>query len=420
VSDDPKNVSEANAWSGASTSIDVPVPPPPIPHLPPPAKSSSTLGLLLLFFAVVVAAGGYALLHRTQNTPPPATAVVTVPEAPAARPEVNPATPNTPRPDTQLEGYRQQARALLTAAQVENAFNEASAGLRAYPNDKDLTDTLSMILREAVAQMDRSRQAATSLGANARMPAYRNAEARRKEALRLQTAQQFGDAVREALAARDFFDTQRAMLAPAAGTGLRPAASPAPSPSAPPLVATSPGTPTGKATSASTLEPVPSSAPPSVAVSPIVPPAATPATVTTTPPAVAPAPATTVLSAAPTAAPASAARPAPPRGPSDEELIQAVVRAYEQAYSNLDAAAVHRLFPSVNEAQLRTAFSQARSQTAAIVNPKVAITESTAVVDGTWNVELQGQVGRTAQRSSSPVRLRLQKVGANWIIVSRQ
>ena len=64
------------------------------------------------------------------------------------------------------------------------------------------------------------------------------------------------------------------------------------------------------------------------------------------------------------AAVAGTSEPAAPRPtpPSDEPAIHAALRSYAAAYSDLDAGAVQRVFPSVNELALRRAFSGLRSQ----------------------------------------------------------
>ena len=140
----------------------------------------------------------------------------------------------------------------------------------------------------------------------------------------------------------------------------------------------------------------------------------------------------------PTAAPAPApaepaplARPAPQPAPTsasasvsnaaaDQRDIRAVLQAYADAYSRLDAEAVKRAFPGVNEPALRSAFAAMQSNQVALGNEQfVSLTDSAATVSCTWSVAFVGSAGEI-QRQSQKTTIRLQKSNGVWMVVDRR
>jgi ketosteroid isomerase-like protein len=139
-----------------------------------------------------------------------------------------------------------------------------------------------------------------------------------------------------------------------------------------------------------------------------------------TPPAIAVSPAPAASGPVP---PGAAGSPVVPRQapPVDEPAIHATIRAYAAAYSALDADAVRRVFPSVNEQALRRAFGGLRSQAVGIEGEQVALNGDTATVSCTLVTLAVGQIGAsTPRRDSRRVTFTLAKRGGAWIIVDRR
>jgi hypothetical protein len=98
-----------------------------------------------------------------------------------------------------------------------------------------------------------------------------------------------------------------------------------------------------------------------------------------------------------------------------------VLQAYAEAYSQLSTGAVKRVYPGVNEAALKTAFGNTKSQQVAIGNEQfVNITDSQATVTCTWQVAFVGSAGSQNRSSSSKITIRLQKANGTWLIVDRR
>ena len=103
-----------------------------------------------------------------------------------------------------------------------------------------------------------------------------------------------------------------------------------------------------------------------------------------------------------------------------QNAIRAVLQAYADGYSQLNTAAVKRVYPGINEAGLKTSFGGLKSQQVAIVNEQfVNLTDSQATVTCTWQVAYVGVVGGQ-NRSSLKITIRLQKSNGNWFIVDRR
>jgi ketosteroid isomerase-like protein len=77
------------------------------------------------------------------------------------------------------------------------------------------------------------------------------------------------------------------------------------------------------------------------------------------------------------------------------------------------------VYPSIDEAALKRAFSQIKSQKVQIQDAQVAAAGPTATVSCTWNTVYEGQVGGS-RRAAPKIQLRLQKTSNGWIIVDRR
>ena len=111
--------------------------------------------------------------------------------------------------------------------------------------------------------------------------------------------------------------------------------------------------------------------------------------------------------------------PPPPQAATEEPAIRALLNAYSQAYADLDADAVRRLYPTVNYDLVRRGFGGMKSQRLQIQNARIVVTGSTATVSC--------QIVTTAAPKAGPQRtdsratvLRLEKRDGGWVIVERQ
>jgi ketosteroid isomerase-like protein len=163
-------------------------------------------------------------------------------------------------------------------------------------------------------------------------------------------------------------------------------------------------------------KPSPAVAPPSPSPSPA--PSSSPSANSPNPPSVAPPP-----SPPPNISPPNAPTAAAPSSSSvsDEAPIRAVLRAYVDAYSQLDAAKVRAVFPTVNAQALRDAFSTMSSLDVRIEDERITINGPTATVSCTWTTVASSRTraGRT-QKTSVKTVLALEKMRDEWVIVSRR
>jgi hypothetical protein len=105
---------------------------------------------------------------------------------------------------------------------------------------------------------------------------------------------------------------------------------------------------------------------------------------------------------------------------ADQSAIRSVLQAYADAYSQLNTAAVKRVYPGINEGPLKTSFGGLKSMQVAIVNEQfVNLTDSQATVTCTWQVAFVGSAGGQ-NRSSPKITIRLQKINGTWFIVDRR
>lgn len=311
-------------------------------------------------------------------TPPPASGPVTSSvEAPAVSP-----------PDPQLEKLRLNARQQWTRGNRNPALSATLAGLKIRPDDVDLRALLAEMDRDAQDKLGAARTTVGAVGETIRSTPSFN-EARRAEAdvTRFSRAGQTDRAIPSAWRATDLYT--RAIQEDKQAQ----------------QVATNTPSPT----------PQPQPAPPIPTPTPVAPPAPEPSRPLPPPPAPTPAPTPRPPEPAP--------RPTPAPGPSapvvtDDAAIRATLRAYEQAYSNLDVAAVVRVFPTVDANGLKRAFAGRSDQRVEIQNEQIAI-------DGT-NATIRCQSRQSwvqgGRRESQPVSLeiRMQKGASGWTIARIQ
>ena len=138
------------------------------------------------------------------------------------------------------------------------------------------------------------------------------------------------------------------------------------------------------------------------------------------PPAVLPPAGPIVAERAPVAtAPPVANAPPVQDAPSDSQAILATLRRYDAAYESLDVAAVMKVFPALEPAQvdqLRRTFAgmTAYEMDTRIVDVKVA--NGAATVLATVARRMTPRVGRSVVNEVE-TEFRLQRAGADWVIV---
>jgi len=411
---------------------------------PPPVRPPSKVGRIYWFGGALTAVAAVVLMIRivgpwtsvspnanptvaatprpadggpAASTPSPPPAAAAAP--PAASPRPSPAVESARPTEPNADDVRQSAREQLARGQREQGLDTLANGLKKWPDDAQLKAMMSAALVDARSRLKTAHDAANKAGtAASRLPDYRDALRREQQVTTLARAGRSEEAVRASWAAADLF-TRAAATAKTASAEARPAA---PSSTPPPAASTPPRV-------EPRVEPTPPPAP-TVSQPPPAQSAPQPATPTPTPAAPEtpaperPAPQPPPVVAPPVSPPAASARPpspspSSPRPPADEPMIRRVLQEYADAYSRLDAGAVKRLFPSVNEQALRQNFAATKSQQVQIQNETIAVNGTTATASFTWVATFTGQVGGV-QRASPKVVLRLQKTGDNWVIVERR
>jgi ketosteroid isomerase-like protein len=111
--------------------------------------------------------------------------------------------------------------------------------------------------------------------------------------------------------------------------------------------------------------------------------------------------------------------PPPPPAVTERPRIEAALAAYAAAYSNLDADAVARVYPSVDIGALRRAFGDARELDLQVDIQLVKVSGDTAVVSATVRQRFQGSVG-APQNSSTKAEFLMQKTSGTWLIATRK
>jgi serine/threonine-protein kinase len=366
--------------------------------------------------AIVLALGGWWVLKSrpsgSNSTAPSQTAVSSSPAAaptpgpqsgPTAAAPVRPpdertasaaaaeaSSPATARePDlnereSRLKALRLEARQQFARGNRHQALIALTSGLKLDAGDQELQTLLGRLSRDGRAELDRARKQAAGAEASA---IYREAVEKERDAARLSRERRTDESLRATWEATDLFAR--------AAAGVQ-------TPSAPALG-----------------EPSALSAP--LAGAAVVPPAAPPKPVEP-PPQSQRQPQTSNPAPPPSTPPASSQASSTPGAQStvaDADGIRATLKAYEQAYSTLDSAAVLRVFPSMNGAALSQAFAQMRTQSVEILNPSIVVSGSTATVECQLRQRVQPKAGR-ANDALLSVTFQLRRAGEAWVIVSRK
>jgi serine/threonine-protein kinase len=352
----------------------------------PPSTSASTSDT----------ASAPSSLPETSATPPPAASPTPNPEpapppAPTA-PAINPAV------DTAIKQGRQQL-----ARDPRRALQTIVGGLKVDPKNVDLRGLLDEVVKRARQDAQTARTTAMRHGQNTDTNAtFREAtklfaDAGRTErsspdaaaALYWQAANLMNRADTEIAESVRKADEAAKMAAAA-----KEKATPPPEPVKPVL----PNLPTGTQTSA------PGTSVPSAPLPP--------------PPAPAKPPATTAASGAASPGRGTATPPPAPRD-NDQQMIRDVLRAYENAYSSLNAEAVRQIFPSVPFGALKKSFSDLRAQSLKIDSEQIEIKGDEATVNCQIVQSLTPRNAGTINDSRRS-QFSLRKQGGRWIIVDRR
>ena len=269
---------------------------------------------------------------------------------------------------------RRQAEPLLPS-QPGQALPLVVEALRLQPDDRALRQLLN---RVAVVARNLASQAQARASARTANPTYRQADQANQFADSRFKQGDFEAAARSWLDARTGFD--RAAAEPpqvASATSSIPVQLPPPATT---TVAPAPAT---------TTVPVPVTTPSSLPVSP-------PTSV---------APATTTIAAAPSR--------------NDQALILNLLAQYAAAYSRLDLDGVLAVYPGLDVAATRKAFSGFRALQMTIENAQVSVSGDTASVSCTVRQVFTPRVGRGTE-ARTPTRFDLARQGDRWVITARR
>jgi hypothetical protein len=119
-----------------------------------------------------------------------------------------------------------------------------------------------------------------------------------------------------------------------------------------------------------------------------------------------------------TVEPRTAPAPAALARVPDTTAIQQVLRDYQAAYTQRDAAAVARLVPSAKTAELERSFSQLRAYEMEILDSRISVTGDTAVVSCVRRISIDPRAGARPAPRSIPTVMRLKQSGGVWTIES--
>jgi hypothetical protein len=121
---------------------------------------------------------------------------------------------------------------------------------------------------------------------------------------------------------------------------------------------------------------------------------------------------------APAAAVARTPPPPPPPAPEPvEPRIRAVLSSYEAAFGSLDAAAVHRLWPGVDERSLARAFDGLTSQAVSLGDCAISVRGDTATARCQGSTTWAPKVGGGSRTAARRWEFALHNAGAGWLIV---
>lgn len=129
--------------------------------------------------------------------------------------------------------------------------------------------------------------------------------------------------------------------------------------------------------------------------------------------------------AAPASAPEAPARPVPTTGNTvtdirtvERDKVRSVLSRYENAFSQLDAAAAARLYPSVDRKALSRAFGTLSSQQIQFDDCRIQVTQSTARATCAGKASWTPKVGGGAKEQARRWQFDLKQVAGDWQIGS--
>lgn len=326
--------------------------------------------------------------HPLASTDPkPQSALGSAPAAPGPTSATGALDPDRRAIDERLNEIRATARRQLAAADHPQLLNTLSAGLVLDAGDVDLNGLIDELKREARQLTVQARTNASRRGATEDSSLeFRDGRAREREGEALERSGDRAQAIRTLWAAAELYGRAARMTAQ---RGTPPAPLP-PAPQPQPPVAKIEAPPLPDRQSSPGPPPAPESDPPP---QPAPPQRAEPST------------------------------PAPVDGigdarANDTAAIADTLRRYASAYRSLDIAAVRKVLPSLNAQQLRsleTDFSNYRSYTVEVADPRIAIDHDTATARCQVTrsfVTKNGVAGGHAVATT----FHLRKVDAAWVI----
>src|SRR5262245_13340896 len=351
-----------------------------------------------LFVVLAVAYSRYASSNRrlTAGTTPSPPGTLS---APAAVPTPNAASAagDTDRSaaaiDERLKVIRATAAQQLAAGQRSQLLDTLNAGLYLDANDVELNRFLDDLKRAARQFAAQARSNAARRGASeGASPEFRDGLARERSAEGFDRAGDRTQAIRTFWAATELFDRASATAARIV---------------APAVAATAPLPPP---------EPAPPAAKRDIASAPVDPPVP-PAPPSAGPPASDKLPQVALPATPVPSTPASpdAARDA---RVSDVAAIHETLRRYADAYGSRDVAAVRRVPPSLRVKQLRGLekdFSDYRSYTVEIADPRITVDHETAVATSQVTRSYVSRSGVAGGRTMATT-FRLRKIDGSWVI----
>jgi hypothetical protein len=123
----------------------------------------------------------------------------------------------------------------------------------------------------------------------------------------------------------------------------------------------------------------------------------------------------TAVNLAATAAVPSAPPAAPP-SQTAERQVRAVLSRYENAYSSLDAAAAHAVWPGVDRRALSNAFQGLSAQSVSLERCDISVSGATAQAECKGTAQWTPKVGGGPQTAARQWRFDLRNTGTDWMI----
>ncbi len=109
--------------------------------------------------------------------------------------------------------------------------------------------------------------------------------------------------------------------------------------------------------------------------------------------------------------------PPPPTAPPVEPRIRAVLSSYEAGFDTLDATAVHRVWPGVDERSLARAFDGLASQSVSLGDCTIAVRGETATAQCQGSTTWAPKVGGGSRTEARRWEFALRNGGGSWVIV---